>query len=124
MMIVKILILEECLMKIRTFLIVSFVVVISGNVFAAKGTSKKKSDSLYFPPRGSSWERIEASEAGWDPTKIEEVLKFVGEQRSSGIVILYSALPITTGKSLSNLDWEGMMLIGVLLCDSYKIHFT
>jgi len=87
-------------MRIRTFLIVSFVVVISGNVFAAKGTSKKKSDSLYFPPRGSNWERIEASEAGWDPTKLEEVLKFVGEQRSSGIVILYK------GRILAERYWD------------------
>ena len=52
---------------------------------------RKADASLYFPPPGSTadWQTIDPAEAGFDPAKLDAVLEYARQQKSSGLAILY-----------------------------------
>ncbi len=56
-------------------------------------------ESPYFPPVKGTWETIDASSVGWNFAKLEALIKAVGEQKSSGILILQN------GKILVEKHW-------------------
>lgn len=56
-------------------------------------------EKTYFPPLDGIWETIDPASAGWDPAKLEALVKAVGEQRSSGLLILLK------GKILVEKHW-------------------
>lgn len=56
-------------------------------------------EKTYFPPLDGTWETIDPASAGWDPAKLEAFVKAVGEQRSSGLLILLN------GKILVEKHW-------------------
>lgn len=87
-------------MRIRTVVIVVLGTVVVGQLFAAEDSSNGESSSLYFPPRQGRWERIEPLEAGWNAARLEDVLEFAGERKSSGIVVLYR------GRILAERYWD------------------
>lgn len=47
------------------------------------------SDGLYFPPPKGEWQRVAPAEVGWNAAKLEAALRYAGEQRASGVVLLY-----------------------------------
>ena len=53
----------------------------------------------YFPPVKGTWETIDASSVGWNSAKLEALIKVVGEQNSSGLLILQN------GKILIEKHW-------------------
>lgn len=61
---------------------------------------ERSSQSLYFPPRTGTWERVNPADAGWDSDKLGEALAFAGERRSSGVVVLYN------GRILAEQYWK------------------
>jgi CubicO group peptidase (beta-lactamase class C family) len=44
---------------------------------------------FYFPPAGVEWEKIEATDAGWNADKLNAALKLAGDSKSSGVVVLW-----------------------------------
>ena len=48
-----------------------------------------KAASLYFPPAEGAWEKVNPAKVGWDLAKLKETLAYAGENKSSGVVILY-----------------------------------
>ncbi|MDB2499430.1 beta-lactamase family protein [bacterium] len=42
----------------------------------------------YFPPESGEWESIDPSEVGWNKAKLNQLVKAIGEQKSSGLLIL------------------------------------
>ena len=42
----------------------------------------------YFPPVTGDWKTIDPATAGWDKAKLKALLKYAGEQASSGVLIL------------------------------------
>ena len=56
--------------------------------------------SLYFPPSGEKWERIDPGRVGWDPAKLKSALAFAGENRSSAVVLLFR------GRLLAEQYWQ------------------
>jgi len=56
-------------------------------------------DLPYFPTTNDSWETIDPAKAGWDAAKLEELINAVGEQNSSGLLILFN------GKILAEKHW-------------------
>jgi CubicO group peptidase (beta-lactamase class C family) len=50
---------------------------------------ESKKDSLYFPPAKGDWQSVDPAKLGWDLAKLKETLAYVGENKSSGFVILY-----------------------------------
>src|SRR6188508_3113754 len=57
-------------------------------------------DSLYFPPTEGKWQQVEPAKAGWDAAAIDSALTYAGEQRSSGVVVLYR------GRIVAERYWE------------------
>ncbi|MDA0345780.1 MAG: serine hydrolase [Verrucomicrobia bacterium] len=56
-------------------------------------------ESIYFPTKNEAWETIDPAKAGWDTDKLEELITAVGEQKSSGLLILLN------GKILAEKHW-------------------
>jgi len=69
---------------------------------AAEATTDKElgDADLYFPPRSGAWETVEPETVGWSKEAIEEALLYAGEQRSTGVVILYR------GRILAERYWQ------------------
>ncbi|MFP8872233.1 MAG: serine hydrolase [Myxococcota bacterium] len=44
---------------------------------------------LYFPPAEGPWQTIAPGKIGWDAAKLKEALEYAGNNKSSGVVILY-----------------------------------
>ncbi|MCZ6674544.1 MAG: serine hydrolase, partial [Verrucomicrobia bacterium] len=65
-------------------------------IFTSACTCEK---GIYFPPENGEWETIDPASAGWDQSKLDELLTFAGEQRSSGVLILQN------GKILAEQYW-------------------
>jgi len=63
-------------------------------------STKPVAAEIYFPAPGSKWESVEPSSVGWDSAKLDDVLKFSGEKKSSGVVILHQ------GKILAEKYWK------------------
>jgi CubicO group peptidase (beta-lactamase class C family) len=66
---------------------------------AAQAVETTGAAANYFPPAGSGaeWKTIDAAEAGFDRAKLDEVLEFARQQRSSGLVILYRGRIVAEG---------------------------
>ena len=58
------------------------------------------STSLYFPPANGKWKTVTPAQAGWNAEALEAALAFVGEQRSTGVVVLHQ------GRILAERYWE------------------
>lgn len=56
-------------------------------------------EGIYFPPENGAWETIDPASVGWDPAKLEKLISAVGEQKSSGLLILLN------GKILAEKYW-------------------
>lgn len=56
-------------------------------------------EPTYFPSKNDTWETIDPANAGWDTAKLEELITAVGEQKSSGLLILLN------GKILAEKYW-------------------
>jgi len=61
--------------------------------------AEEKSE-LYFPPADGSWEQVSPGKLGWNVAKLKEALAYAGEQKSSGVVILYR------GRILAEQYWD------------------
>jgi CubicO group peptidase (beta-lactamase class C family) len=46
-------------------------------------------EPLYFPPTKGEWQRVTPAAAGWNAAKLEAALKYAGDKRASGVVILH-----------------------------------
>ena len=55
---------------------------------------------LYFPPAEGPWQQVSPAKLGWNVAKLKEALAYAGEQKSSGVVILYR------GRILAEQYWE------------------
>ena len=55
---------------------------------------------LYLPPNQGTWQTVKPSDVGWDRVKLQKVLDYAGQHRSSGVVILYG------GKILAEQYWD------------------
>ena len=74
--------------KKRTFLVIGSIVLYAVLFVEISITASAETD-LYFPPMNADWETVSLEETGWDASKLDRAVKYVGEQNSSGIVILY-----------------------------------
>ncbi len=45
--------------------------------------------ALYFPPTDGPWQTIDPGKADWDTAKLKQALEYAGNNKSSGVVILY-----------------------------------
>ncbi len=45
--------------------------------------------ALYLPPAEGQWETIDPDKIGWDTAKLKEAMEYAGNNKSSGVVILY-----------------------------------
>ncbi|MDE0735874.1 MAG: serine hydrolase, partial [Pirellulaceae bacterium] len=52
-------------------------------------TSSAAEQMLYFPPVTGAWEQVDPAQAGWNVDRLKDAIKYAGEQKSSGVVILY-----------------------------------
>jgi len=55
---------------------------------------------LYFPPNQGTWQTVELADVGWDQAKLQKVLDYAGQYRSSGVVILHQ------GKIFAEQYWD------------------
>lgn len=46
-------------------------------------------DNLYFPPANGDWKRVDPAKVGWNVSKLKQALDYAGQNKSSGVVILY-----------------------------------
>ena len=74
-----------------------FVSFISLLIFSSNCIAK---DDLYFPPADGAWETIDPASVGWDKAKLNQLIKAIGEQKSSGLLILLN------GKILVEKYWD------------------
>ena len=67
-----------------------------------ESASEAPSGDLYFPPLPGEgdWATIRPADAGFDEATLEQALAYAGEQRSSGVVVLYA------GKILAEKYWQ------------------
>ena len=45
--------------------------------------------TLYFPPATEAWEQVKPAQVGWNVDRLKDAINYAGEQKSSGVVILY-----------------------------------
>ena len=57
-------------------------------------------EEFYFPPNQGPWQTVKPADVGWDQTKLQMVLDYAGQHRSSGVVILHG------GKILAEQYWD------------------
>jgi len=77
--------------KLCIFQLVARVLVICSTLlFTSLKAAGNESAQLYFPPINREWATITPKDVGWDVNKIEQVLQYVGSQKSSGLVVLYN----------------------------------
>jgi CubicO group peptidase (beta-lactamase class C family) len=58
--------------------------------------------ACYYPPSsGDEWETILPSDLGWDTTKLEEAVQYVGEHNSTAFLVLYR------GRIVLERYWQG-----------------
>jgi CubicO group peptidase (beta-lactamase class C family) len=63
-------------------------------------TAVEAAESAYFPPAGEAeWLTVDPAEAGFDRALLQAALDFAGDNRSSGVVVLYD------GKILAESYW-------------------
>ena len=55
---------------------------------SSSGANEKRT-ALYFPPLNGNWKMVDLVEAGWNQVKLRNALNYAGENKSSGVVILY-----------------------------------
>ncbi|MEC7407607.1 MAG: hypothetical protein VYB72_02265, partial [Planctomycetota bacterium] len=55
--------------------------------------------SLYFPGEEGQWETVDAEVAGWNQSRLNALLDWAGEQRSSSVLILWQ------GRILAEKHW-------------------
>ncbi len=55
--------------------------------------------NLYFPGKQGQWETVDAEVAGWNQSRLNALLDWVGEQRSSSVLILWQ------GRILAEKHW-------------------
>ena len=60
----------------------------------------EENSDLYFPPADGPWEQVNPAKLGWNVAKLKEALNYAGEQKSSGVVILYR------GRILAEQYWD------------------
>ena len=56
--------------------------------------------TLYFPPVTGPWEHVDPTAVGWERDRLHDVLAYVRDQRSSGLVILHG------GRILAEAYWD------------------
>ena len=54
-----------------------------------RGAEKASVSPLYFPPAGTTWEKIAPAMVGWDEAKLTAALAYAGKTRASGVVVLH-----------------------------------
>ena len=59
-----------------------------------------EAESLYFPPTDGAWESVDPAAIGWRVEELEAALEYAGDQRSSGVVVLYQ------GRIVAERYWE------------------
>lgn len=83
---------HRCLVCLRVYLLVGlFLVSINFRVGAQELGAKGRSGAqdLFFPNSDQDWERLTPVAAKWDEVALKSMLKYVGEQKSSALVILW-----------------------------------
>ena len=56
--------------------------------------------TLYFPPVTGAWEHVDPISVGWERDRLQDVLSYARDQRSSGLVILHE------GRILAEAYWD------------------
>ncbi len=84
---------SECPMKTPS---ISLALLVWSVSFAASTAAESK---LYFPPSGKDWQQVSPEAAGFDADKLEAALDFAGENKSSGVVVLWR------GRVLAEKHW-------------------
>lgn len=79
---------------IRSYYSVSFLLIILNPGLQALDKE------LYFPPNQGTWQTVKSADVGWDQAKLQKVLDYAGQCRSSGVVILHE------GKILAEQYWD------------------
>ena len=80
--------------NIRSYLSVCFLLIILNPGLQAQDKE------LYFPPVQGTWQTVKPADVGWDQAKLQKVLHYAGQYRSSGVVILHQ------GKILAEQYWD------------------
>ena len=85
------------------FAVIFVAVSSSGNILGqAPDTGNLETDvtlNLYFPGKQGQWEIVDAEVAGWNQSRLNALLDWVGEQRSSSVLILWQ------GRILAEKHW-------------------
>ncbi len=58
-------------------------------LFLLPATSSAAEKMLYFPPATGAWEQVDPAQLGWNVDRLKDAINYAGEQKSSGVVILY-----------------------------------
>lgn len=66
-----------------------------------EGSAGPQSNAAYVPPSSGTWERADPAATGWDPQRIDELVAYVGDQRSSTFMVLAG------GRVLAEDYWGG-----------------
>lgn len=63
-------------------------------------SSQAAAAEFYFPPADGEWKKIEADDADWNADKLTAALKLAGDNKSSGVVVLWR------GRILAEKHWK------------------
>lgn len=77
---------------------------------------------LYFPVGGERWETVDAKEAGWDQTQLEQLMDWAAGRGSTSVLILYRGRILAEkhwGKGLDATSWRHQRMF-VRLNDSQQ----
>jgi CubicO group peptidase (beta-lactamase class C family) len=77
----------------------SFAMQAFGQVVATSSNDGPLLPSLYFPEREEKWKVVDAKTAGWNPTRLDELVHWAGERGSSSVLILWR------GRILAEKHW-------------------
>ena len=66
----------------------------------AVGQAQEKEKTTYFPPAKGEWKQVDAASIGWDREKLNQLLAYAAENKSSAVVILHQ------GRLLAEKYWH------------------
>ncbi len=69
-------------------------------IIVAFSSAYAAEDSLYFPPIGNDWARVDPASLDWDVAALEHALNFARERKSSAVIVLHS------GRIAAEKYWE------------------
>lgn len=73
--------------SLTNILAVSLVFVVLHSILGADDGGAM--NELYFPPHHGAWESVDPDNVGWDRELLQKALDYAGDNKSSGVVILY-----------------------------------